>query len=70
MQSEDQVRTMGGGTASGPKKDDDRCAPQPRGIQCYNCGLFGHTRGSCPRGQRNNLNGIGRTKAILPSGPK
>jgi hypothetical protein len=70
MQSEDQERTVGGGTVSGPKNDAVRCAPRPRGIQCYNCGLMGHTRSSCPRGQKRNLNGIGRTKATPPSGPK
>jgi len=70
MQSEDQVRTMGGGVAPGSKNDDDRCAPRQRGIQCYNCGLLRHTRSSCPRGQRRNFNGIGRTKATPPSNPK
>jgi hypothetical protein len=29
----------------------------------------GHTR-SCPRGQRENLDGIGRTKPSPPSSPK
>ena len=71
MQFEDQVRTIGGGTVSGPKNDDDRCAPRrPYGIQCYNCGLVGHTRSSCPRGQRRNLNGIGRTRTTPSSKPK
>lgn len=62
LQSEDQVWTTGGGAASRPKNDEDCCAPRPRWIQCYNCGLLGLTRCSCPRGQRRNLNGIGRTK--------
>jgi hypothetical protein len=70
MQSEDQVWTIGGGVASGPKNDDDRCAPRPRGIQCYSCGLLGHAGGGCPRGQKKNLNWIGRRKATPPSCPK
>jgi hypothetical protein len=70
MQSEEQERTMGGGAVSGPKNDDDRYASRPRGIQCYNCGLMGHIRSNCPRGQKRNLNGIGRTKMTPPSGPK
>jgi len=37
MGSENQARTIEGGTASGPKNDDDRCTPRrPRGIQCFN----------------------------------
>jgi hypothetical protein len=40
-----------GGGPSGLKNDDNRCVPQTRGIQCYNCGLLGHTRSSCPQGQ-------------------
>jgi hypothetical protein len=63
--------TVGGGAASGPKNADERYAPQrPRGIQCYNCGLIGHTRSSCPRGQRGNLNGIEKTNVTPPSYPK
>jgi hypothetical protein len=70
MQSEN-VRTVGWGAASGPKNDEDRCAPRrPHGIQCYNYGLLGHTRNGCPRGQKKNLNGIGRKKATPPSYPK
>ena len=62
---------VGGGAASGPKNDDDRCAPRrPHDIQCYNCGLMGHTCSSCPRRQRRSLNGIGRTKVAPPSYPK
>jgi len=68
MQSENHARTMEG--ASGPKGDDDRRAPQPRGIQCYTCGLLGHIRRNCPRGRGKNLNGIGRTKTTPPSVPK
>ena len=70
MGTENKARTIEGSSASGTKDDDDRRAPRPRGIQCYNCGLLGHTRSSCPRGQRRNLNGIGRTKATPPSCPK
>jgi len=72
MGSENHVRTIGGDQKSGPKIDDDRWAPQPRGIQCFNCGLLGHVRSNCPknRGQGRNLNGIGRTKTTPPSGPK
>jgi hypothetical protein len=71
MATEYQERAIRGGTASGPKNDDGRYAPRrPHGIQCYNCGLMGHTRNSCPRGQRRDLNGIGRTKATPPSYPK
>jgi hypothetical protein len=58
--------TMGGSAMSGLKNGDDRCAPRPQGIQCYNCGLEGHTRRVCPRGQNRNLNGIGRTN-LTPS---
>jgi hypothetical protein len=51
-----------------PKNDDDRCAPvRPRGIQYYNCVLYGHAKGGCPRGQNRNLNRIGRTKVTPPS---
>jgi len=65
------MRTAGGGLKSGPKANDDRYAPRrPHDIHCYNCGLVGHTPSSCPRGQRGNLNGIGRTKATPPSYPK
>ena len=71
LQSEDYVRTKRAGVASGPKNDYDRCAPRrPYGIQCYNCGLVGHTRSSFPRGQGKNLNGIGRTKTTPPSNLK
>ena len=66
----ENARAVGGGTASGPKDDDDRRALRPRGIQCYNCGLLGHIRNNCPRGQRRNLNGIGRTRTTPPSDPK
>jgi len=48
MQPESQVQTIGGGAASGPGNDDDRCAPRPRGIRCYNCGLSGHILSNCP----------------------
>ena len=68
MQSENQVLTLGGCAASGPKNDDDRCAPRPRGIQCYNCWLLGHTSNICPGRKRRNLNGIRRAKATPPSG--
>ena len=62
---------VGGGTASGLEDDDDRRAPRgPYGIQCYNCGLAGHIRSNCRRGQKRNLNGIGRTKRTPPSNPK
>ena len=64
------AQVVGGGTVSGPKDDDERRAPRPRGIQCYNCGLEGHFRRDCPRGQRRNLNGIGRTKTTPSSNPK
>ena len=65
------MRTAGGGLKSGPKANDDRYAPRrPHDIHCYNCRLVGHTPSSCPRGQRGNLNGIGRTKATPPSYPK
>jgi hypothetical protein len=46
-----QLPTVEGGAASGPKNGDDRYAPRPQGIQCFNCGLVGHTRRECPRGQ-------------------
>ena len=70
MDTENQARTIEGGSASGPKDDDDRRVPRPRGIQCYNCRLLVHTRSNCPRVQGKNLNGIGRTKATPPSCPK
>jgi hypothetical protein len=71
MATEYYARIMGGGTASGPKSDDDRYAPsRPHGIQCYNCGLLGHVLSNCQRGQRKNLKGIGRTKAKPLSGLK
>ena len=36
---------------SGLKDGDVRQAPRrPCGIRCYDCGLIGHTRSSCPRG--------------------
>ena len=39
MGSENQTRTIEGVPASGPKNDDDRCAPRrPRGSLCFNCG--------------------------------
>jgi hypothetical protein len=69
MKSEEQAWTMEGGTAPGPKSDDDRYARKPRGIQCYNCGLLGHIRSNCPRGQKRNLNGIVRTKTTPSSNP-
>ena len=46
--------SVGGGAASGPKSGDDRYAPRPQGIQCYNCGQMGHTRRGCSRGQQRN----------------
>jgi hypothetical protein len=34
-----------GGTALGPKNNDDRYARRDlKSIQCYNCGLYGHFR--------------------------
>ena len=67
-------RPKEGGTKSGPKNDDDRSAPQgPHGIHCFNCGLGGHIRRNCRRGQGKNslnLNGIGRTKTTPSSNPK
>ncbi len=62
--------SVGGGAASGPKNGDDRYAPRPQGIQCFNCGLRAHTRRGCPRGQYRNLNGIGRTNTTPSSCPK
>jgi hypothetical protein len=59
----------GGGTNPGPKNDDGRDARRP-GIKCYNCGLYGHVRRTCMRGQRRNLNGIGRTMTTPSSNPK
>jgi len=59
-----------GGAKSGPKNDDDRYAPRPRGIRCYECGLMGHMRSHCPPRRGKRLNGIWRTKAIPPSYPK
>ena len=59
-----------GGAKLDPKNDDDRYAPRPRGIRCYECGLMGHMRSNCPRGRERSLNGIGRKKAIPPSYPK
>ena len=72
MGFENHVRTIGGDQKSGPNIDDDRWAPQPRGIQFFTCGLLGHVRSNSPkyRGQGKNLNGIGRTKTTPPSGPK
>ena len=71
MATEYNVRTMGGSTKLGPKSDDSLYAPSRlHGIQCYNCGLVGHVRSDCLRGQRKNLNGIGRTKTTPPSGMK
>ena len=65
------ARAVGGEHAmSGPRDDDGRRAPQPRGIQCFNCGLEGHFRRNCPRGQRRNLNGIGRSRTTPTSNPK
>jgi hypothetical protein len=58
-----------GGAASGPKNGEDRYTPRPQSIQCYNCGLTGHTR-ECPRGQNGNPNGIGRTNTTPSSYPK
>jgi hypothetical protein len=67
----EDVRTAGGGSKSGPKADDDRYAlRRPHDIRCYNCGLAGHIRRNCRRGQTGNLNGIGRTKTTPPSNPK
>jgi hypothetical protein len=64
----EDVRTAEGASKTGPKADDDRYAPRrPRDIECYNCGLVGHIRSNCPRGQKENLNGIGRTKATPSS---
>ena len=65
------ARAVGGDCAmSGPKDDDGRRALQPRGISCFNCGLEGHFRRNCPRGQRKNLNGIGGTKTTPSFNPK
>jgi hypothetical protein len=65
-----QCPPVEGGATSGPKNGDDRCAPRPKGIQCYKCGLFGHTQRRCPRGQNRNPNGIGRTNATPSFYPK
>lgn len=40
-----------GRIATEPKSGDDRCAPRPKGIQCYNCRQLGHTHRGCPRSQ-------------------
>jgi len=64
-------RAAGEGSNSGPKADDDRYAPRrPQGTNCYNCGRQGHIRRNCPRGQRGNLNWIGRTRTTPSSNPK
>jgi len=66
----EDVRTAGGVPNSGPKADDDRCAPRrPQGTYCFNCRRQGHFCRDCPRGQRGNLNGIGRTKTTPSSSP-
>ena len=58
MESDYRAQAMEGGSKSGSKNDDDRCVPRrPRCIQCFNCGLMGHTCDSCPRGQGRNLTG-------------
>jgi len=64
-------QAVGEEAMSGLKNDDDRWAPRrPYGIQCFNCGLVGHARRSCPRGQGKDLNGIGRTRQTPSSNPK
>ena len=70
MGNKNQAPAIEGGATSGPKNDDDRCAPRPRGIRCFNCGLMRHISRDCLRGQGRGLNGIGRTKVTPPSYPK
>jgi len=49
--------TYKGARRRGPKNDDNRCAPRrPRGIQCYNCGLFGHTKGGLSTRAKEEFN--------------
>jgi hypothetical protein len=67
----EDVLTPRGGSKSEPKADDDRYAPRrPHDLQYYNCRLVGHIPSNCLRGQKGNLNRIGRTKATPPSYPK
>ena len=73
-------QAVGGEAMPGPKGGDGRHAPRRSyDIRCYNCGLLGHTRSSCPRGhtstdaghgRRSDLNGIGRTKMTPSFNPK
>ena len=50
--SQGQGQTKGGGAESGPRNDDERYAPGPRGIQCYRCGQLGHIRSNCQRARQ------------------
>jgi hypothetical protein len=55
--------SAGESSASDPKNDDSRYACYDiNGLQCYNCGLYGHYRRECRRNVRgkNQPNGIGK----------